>query len=306
MNNKNLSVFFAASCIFIWGITFVSTKYLLKSFNAIEILVLRFLIAYAAFWIMHPVVLKLPERKQEIYFLLAGFFGVTFYQFVENMSIFYTEASNVSIIVSVCPMITAIVAQLFLKEKHITFFFIIGFIIAMSGIVLVALNGSLNLHLSPKGDLLAFGAACSWAFYSLFVSKISRLELDPVCCTRRSFFWALVFMIPIVFAGSFLQCFQQISFNFDLQLNRERFFDFKNIFNLLFLSVGASAYCFVAWNLACKNLGTVKTTLGIYLSPVVTIVFAFLCLGEKITLMGLSGAFLTIIGLLLSRVRGNN
>ena len=37
--------------------------------------------------------------------------------------------------------------------------------------------------------------------------------------------------------------------------------------------------------------------------PVVTIIFAYFALGEKITLMGAIGALLTIGGLLISEIR---
>ncbi|MCR5187644.1 MAG: EamA family transporter, partial [Treponema sp.] len=47
-------------------------------------------------------------------------------------------------------------------------------------------------------------------------------------------------------------------------------------------------------------IGTVKATSGLYMIPVVTIIFAFIFLGEKITAMGAAGAVITITGLFIS------
>ena len=86
----------------------------------------------------------------------------------------------------------------------------------------------------------------------------------------------------------------------DISLGRQRFADPLNLGNLLFLGIGASAICFVTWNTAVKRLGAVKTTVYIYMVPVVTIITSVLILGEKLTVRAACGAFLTIAGLFLS------
>ncbi|MBQ7159441.1 MAG: DMT family transporter [Treponema sp.] len=291
---------FAVFTIFIWGITFVSTKYLLRSFSALEILLARFIFAYIGLWVLRPRILHV-SWKEELLFICAGLSGVTVYQFMENVAISFTSASNVSIIVSICPIFTAIIAQIVLKEKHLTIPFVLGFVLAIVGIAFVSFNGAVVLHLNPKGDLLALAAAVSWGFYSLFVSKINLLGLDSIVATRRIFFWAVFFMIPLAVYG-ILQGNPDSStaMTFDAVINADRWKNPLNWLNLLFLGWGASAFCFAAWNIACDRLGTVRATAGIYLIPVVTIVFAFFALGERISLMGGIGAALTIAGLFLS------
>ena len=310
--NFSLSgIFFAAVAVFVWGITFVSTKYLLRSFSSYEILVIRFLLAYIGLWALRPKFLRLAEKKHEIYFILAGFSGVTAYQLMENMAISYTSASNVSIIVSICPIFTAIFLQIFLREHHLTVYFNIGFIIAILGIALVSFNGVVEFHLNPKGDFLALGSALCWGVYSLCVQKINALRLDSIQTTRRIFFWAIMFMIPIgIFSlvnfgaeaptASDLQISGNLAMIFDSAFNLQRFSNPLNWLNFCFLGLGASAFCFVIWNIACERLGTVRATVGLYLIPVVTIIFAFIALGEKISLMGAAGTVLTIAGLFVS------
>lgn len=304
MNNNSrqtlLGILLAFITIFIWGITFVSTKSLLQNFSALEILFIRFFIAYISLWIIHPKTLKLTNKKNNGLFALAGLTGVTLYQFSENTAISWTTASNVSIIVSICPMFAAIVNQIFLKEKHITKFFVIGFIIALTGIALVSFNGNANFHVSPKGDLLALTAAICWSFYTFFISRINTITEDHIAATRRVFFFAIIFMIPLLIAGKFSSPESFMFINLEKSTNIARFTNLKNLMNLSFLGLFASALCFVLWNKACMLLGSVKATVGIYMIPVVTIIFAFIFLGEKLTIMGLIGTALTICGLFLS------
>lgn len=72
------------------------------------------------------------------------------------------------------------------------------------------------------------------------------------------------------------------------------------LLNLLFLGLGASALCFVTWNLAVRLLGAVKTSVYIYMVPVITVAASALILHEKITGMAAMGTVLTLAGLLLS------
>lgn len=293
-NQKFTGILCASVSVFLWGITFVCTKYLLRSFSAYEILVLRFILAYLTLLISNPAKLRLNKRRDEFLFALAGLTGVTAYQFMENMAISYTSASNVSVIVSICPMFTAIFMQIFYREQQLTRYFIAGFIIAIAGISLVSFNGVIELHLSPKGDFLALASALSWGFYSLCIAKINDMGFKSILVTRRIFFWALIFMIPLAFFSPV---------NLSADFNALRFTNPLNWLNLCFLGIGASAFCFAAWNIACENLGTVSATVGIYLIPVVTIIFAFFALGEKISFMGAAGALFTIAGLFVSEIK---
>lgn len=307
-DKKLLGYFLAAISIFFWGITFICTKSLLKDFSSLEILFIRFLMAYIGLWIMHPKIQKI-QPVDNILFVLAGLSGVVLYQFSENIAINFTNASNVSVIVSICPLFTALIAQYFLKENNLNLWFLLGFIISILGVALVCFNGKMELELNPKGDLLALFSAVCWGFYSLFVSLINKKNYDPICATRRVFFYAVLFMLPLMLAGfgitkSESSMFEGLRESMLVTLNKaanaSRFSKPLNWFNLIFLGAIASGFCFSAWNKACEIVGTVKVTCGLYLIPVVTIIFAFFTLGEKITWLGALGSVITITGLFIS------
>lgn len=276
--------------ILIWGTTFISTKVLLRVFSPIEILFIRFAIGYLALWFVCPRRLALRERKQEWYFAAAGLCGVTLYYLFENVALTYTLASNVGIIISVAPFFTAIFTWLFLGEGRPDRRFLIGFIIAMAGVCLISFSSGSALHVSPVGDILAVIAAILWAAYSTLVKKISGFGYQTIPATRRTFFYGLLFMVPALLA-------------MDFQVSLPQFSDRTIILNLLFLGFGASALCFVTWNFAVRVLGSVKTSVYIYMVPVITAVTSSLILKETVTWMTVAGIALTLMGLFLSEKR---
>ena len=273
--------------ILIWGTTFISTKILLTDFQPVEILFFRFIMGYLVLLIAYPHYIKRLSRKQEITFAAAGFCGICLYYLLENVALTYTMVSNVGVIISAAPFITAILAHLFMKsEERLRINFFIGFIVAMTGIILISFNGS-QLKLNPVGDILAFAAAFVWACYSILTKRIGSFGLPVILTTRRIFFYGVLFMIPTLFL-------------FDFQLDMLRFTDMKNLLNMLYLGIGASALCFVTWNYAVKILGAVKTSIYIYMVPVITVITSMLVLKETVTFLSITGTILAIVGLFLS------
>ena len=291
MKNKNTIGHCAALfTILVWGTTFISTKILLTAFQPVEILIFRFIMGFCALWIAAPKRLRTANAKQELTFAAAGLCGICLYYLLENIALTYTLASNVGVIVSVTPFLTAILAHLFIQsEERLKGQFFLGFLVAMAGIILISFNGA-KLKLNPMGDLLAILAALVWAFYSILTRKITSFGYPVISATRRTFFYGILFMLPTLFF-------------FDFHADFSRFASMKYLFNILYLGLGASALCFVTWNFAVKELGAVKTSVYIYMVPVITVVTSVLILHEKLTRLAGIGTILTIVGLFLSECK---
>lgn len=273
--------------IIVWGMTFISTKILLLQTSPVEILFLRFTMGFIALCVIYPIRLKIVNRRHEWYFAAAGLCGVTLYFLLENIALTYTLASNVGVIVAIVPFFTALLARFFLVGERLSVNFFIGFVIALVGIFLISFNGNYHLSLNPLGDLLAVAASIVWAAYSVLTKKISEFQYHTIQATRRIFFYGLIFMLPVLTIYGFHPNWKQLAHP-------------HSLLHLLFLGLGASALCFITWNWAVKTLGAVKTSVYIYLVPVVTVVASALILHERVTTMAVLGTVLTLAGLFIS------
>ena len=289
-SKDNAGHFAALITIIIWATTFVSTKVLLQGFQPVEILFFRFVLGFCVLFVVYPRRLRIANRKQELLFAIAGLSGVCVYFLLENIALTYTQASNVGVIVSVAPFFTAILSKLVLNnEEKLRGGFFAGFVIVMIGISLISFNGK-ELQLNPVGDLLSLLAALVWACYSVIIRKISNFGYNTIQTTRRIFAYGIFFLIPIIFS-------------FDFSWDISRFSNPVYLFNIIYLGLGASAFCFVTWNFAVKVLGAVKTSIYIYLVPVITVIASLLILHEQITWTAALGITLTIVGLFVSEVK---
>ena len=308
----------------IWGSTFVFTKMLLQAgLTPAQIFTLRFTIAYvllAAYQLIlsgargrggtsnyprtsvppHP---RTPDKsnyprtselfckswRDELLMVLLGITGGSVYFLAENAAMLFTTATNTSLIVCSCPLFTMLLVALFYrKSERFTRQQVLGSLMACMGMAAVVLNGHFVLHLSPLGDLLAFGACLCWAVYSILM-KPALERYSTIFITRKVFFYGLLTMIPYYLlrpAEANPSIFQ--SFNSSI------------LFNLLFLGIVASLLCFLVWNWVIRRLGPVVATNWVYFNPITTIAFAWWLLHEQITPWFLLGTLLILLGMYLA------
>ena len=294
-SNKLIYHLVAFIVVAIWGSTFVFTKMLLlNGLSPAQIFTLRFIIAYL---LLLGYSLTRNHRwlskvwQDELLMFALGLTGGTLYFLTENTAMNYTTTTNTSLIVSLSPLVAALLISLFYKSLRLNRLQTVGMLMAAVGVVAVVLNGHFVLHLSPLGDSLAFSAALCWGFYSLLMIP-ANLKYDTVFVTRKVFFYGLLAMIPYyllkpdeatIFNSSIFQ-----SFNISILLN------------LLFLGCVASMGCFLAWNWVLKKLGAVVATNYVYFNPVTTILFAWWLLHEQITVYFLIGTILILVGMYLA------
>ncbi len=273
--------------ISIWATTFASTKVLLEDFTPVEIMFYRFAVGYIALLVIRPRFIKYRSIGEEVLFMAAGICGVSIFYLFQNTALTYTFASNSAVLMSVSPLFTALITHYLLKTETLRPSFFAGFAVSMTGIALIGFNGNFVLELNPLGDILSVLCAFVWAVYSLIIRKISDQNYDNILVTKKVFFYGLIFMLPLL-----------PLFGFETGL--ERFASMPNLLNMLFLGLAASAVCYMTWNYALKVLGAVKTSVYIYVIPVMTIVISATVLQEKITLVAAAGAILILSGLYLS------
>ena len=297
MGKKGMGHFMAFVTVAIWGSTFVFTKMLLlNGLSPAQIFTLRFLIAYVLL-----LAFELATRRQsfrlvsrswrdELLMLLLGVSGGSLYFLTENAAMLYTTATNTSLIVCSCPLFAMLlIALVYRNSERFTGVQVVGSLLACLGMAVVVMNGHFVLHLSPKGDMLAFGACLCWAVYSLLMKAVTE-RYSTFFITRKVFFYGLLTILPyyVVFPGF---------------PSMEVIFSRGVIWNLLFLSVVASMICFLVWNWVIRRLGAVIATNWVYFNPITTILFAWWLLHEQITPWFLLGTALILTGMFLCEKR---
>ena len=271
--------------VVIWGCTFVQTKVLINSgLRPDEIFTLRFVIAYLLILPFSWRRLFLGSVRDELIALSLGLTGGSLYFIVENYALAYGYCSNVSLIVCLTPLVTALIVGWRYPAERLGKGGALGSLLALGGMALVVFNGNFVLKLSPLGDVLALAACLCWALYSLLIKHLGA-RYDNMLITRKVFGYGLLTIIPLLLWRGM---------DFGIVIDGGA----RVWGNIIFLGVVASMLCFLGWNWCLARLGTVRATNFLYLNPVVAIVSSALVLGERVTWIAVLGAVLILAGLI--------
>lgn len=133
-------------------------------------------------------------------FFFAALLGIVFNQCCFTIGLSLTSPINASIVTTTMPLITMLLAAIFLHEP-ITGKKVIGILAGASGAILL-IRGSLNQSGNTgnlAGDLLCLTAQCSFAVYlTLFKHLIQRYTV--VTCMKWMFTYASLVVLPFTYS----------------------------------------------------------------------------------------------------------
>ncbi len=262
-----------------WGVSFVSTKVLLEhGINPTEVYVVRTLLAYLlVLCVCHKRIFS-NSLRDELLFVSCGLCAGSLYFIAENTALEYTLVSNVSLIVTLSPLITTLLVGAIYKNERPGKGVLMGSLIAFLGVGCVIFNSSFVLDVKPLGDLLSLSAAVCWSVYSLVLRKLSAFY-TVMFISRKTFFYGMVTAIPFLIA---------IPEQFDVWSN------------FLFLGVFCSMIAFIIWAFTVKGLGAIKANNYLYVQPIITLIASALLLSEKVSIVGYVGCSLILLGVWIS------
>lgn len=287
--NKITGHLLALLVVSIWSVTYVATDMLISAgFTALHILILRFTLALIVLFAARPS-LSLPKSiKEELGFVLLSAFGMGLYYVSENYAIGMTDGTNVSILISFAPILTTLGNVIFKKNTRLKFTTAIGFLIAITGVAMVVFNGTVKLDFNIFGYVLALFSALCWGIYSTMLEDF-LLKHDSIIITRRMLIYTLIWLVPMTLISDGMP---------NVALLKSPVL----AGSLMLLGLFGGSLCYLWWNKAVKSVGVVVTTNYIYLSPFITMIFAYFVTNTPITLMGAAGAVLIIGGVVLSDI----
>ena len=281
---KNLYAhLFVLIATFLVGGSFIVSQNLSGLIDPISITLLRFVIASMC---LAPIVFLKKELRDKVFYtfkramIISLFYSLFFIGLFTSLE--YTTALNTGTIFTLVPLITALISivvfKLLIPKKHYLVYFlgIIGTcVVVFKGDITLLLNLSLN-----KGDIIFLFAICFMALYSI-CSKLFYKEDDKLI--------VLVFMTLV--GGSIWMSLAMILLDIPLQWGEIN--DYKDIYNILYLSIIATLITSYLYQNATIILGPKKVMSYIYLNPATIALLLFVFEGKNINIFMLFGILLS-------------
>ena len=229
--------------------------------------------------------LKFDKKDYPRLFLLA-LLCIPVNQFFFLTGIKLTYASHSGIIYSLNPVYAYVIAVLLRNEK---FYYSKLFAISLTviGIFFVFYEGFSGTAAADgvlKGDFLLLFAVLSFSLYL----TLGKTTLDKYGALKVS---AFVFILGSVFNIPF--------FIYDLPNFTLVHLTYKGILGFAFLTVIVSYLAYFAWYYALKSIAVSKVATLSNVSPLLTVLFSVLFLGDTISIFFIIGAAITLAGVFI-------
>jgi len=273
----------------IWGSNFTIIKYSLEDLQPLTFNALRMSLASVVVWCAARASgNNLRVTRRHLWQLVGlGLLANTCYQSTFIIGMAHTRAGNAALIVSTTPLFTALYGWL---RRHERFKArgVVGLLLALCGIALIVFTGHEELSLGETlfGDALLLAATICWSLYTVG----SRPLIHVYGSTKATSLMMLTGTpaLLLICAPSVL----------NQDWSRVRIGAWGG---LLYSALFAIALAYIIWNHGVRKLGSTKTAVFGYITPLVAMLVAWPTLGEIPTLGQMAGAVVTISGLYLVR-----
>jgi drug/metabolite transporter (DMT)-like permease len=271
----------------IWSFNYATTKYAFERWSPIAFSGLRFATAGIALAILvrwREGGLGV-ERRDVRLVVVCGIVGIFLNQLTFTYAVDYTAAANVALILASAPAFAAVFAVMLGHERvRPAHWLALG--LSLIGVGLVVMGGSNLSGFSLRGDLLAVGAALTWAGYTVLLRPL----LGRYSAARIS---ALVILIGAVILAPVTV----------VQVANQ---DFGSLGGLrwgawVYSTIGPLLVTNWLYFRALHRVGAARATLYMYLQPFLGAVFAAWLLGEKLVAIQLIGGAVIVGGVALGR-----
>lgn len=274
-------------CVMLWGSNFVFGSILVKQFPPLFLADVRllftslFLLGYA--WLTKKFV-RIKRREWGLLILLA-LVGTLANQTAYFNGLLTTDATTAAMILSLAPIVTAILASLFLKEK-LTVNMMMGSILALIGVFLVIGNKA-GLSLS-KGVFLIVIAMITFSSSMIIIRKLTE-SMHPFITTVYSTVLGTLFLTPTAW----------LSLDSTSHISHEVWAWLLLIATAIFMQ----GICGIVWNQQLKIVGTGRAAIFLNLQPFVAMLVGFLLLGSHVTSIQVAGSFMIVAGVIVATMR---
>lgn len=275
--------------VFVWGVNHIVVKAALQSmvplaFNAMRFSLAALLIAGILLARGERLDLSLPALRRTLPVVLRAFV----YQLLFIFGIYHTTAGNSSVILATTPIFVALYQGVWGRQK-LSGSTWGGAVLTFAGVALLTL-GSGKAFSAGLGSLLGDGlmllAAVAWAGYTVGAQTLTQ-STSPLALTGLYMLFTAV-ALDLMAIPSLL----------DLPWADVPWQAWAGVaFSALF-AIGIAT---LFWNIGVQHLGSVRATAYSNLTPLVSLVAAWIVLSERLTYLQMAGAAIVLLGIWLAR-----
>lgn len=275
-----------------WSLSFIWFKAANKTFHPITIVFIRLMfsvILLTIFLIVTKNYMKIKKGDWRLFIMLA-LFEPFLYFLGESFGLTYVSATVCSVLISTIPVFATIGAWLIFKErlKAINY---AGIILSFVGVLIFILNRDGSISFNTKGLGLLLFAVLSAVGYNLTLSRLVGTYSPVYIVNVQNLIGAILFL-PLFLILDFKH-FVSGTYSFSMFLP------------IIELAVFASCIAFILFAYAVKNLGITKANVFSNSIPVLTAIFSFILIGDRLTFQNILGMVIVITGLFLSQMNGS-
>lgn len=280
----------AFGAMLFWSFSFVWVKIAYLAYHPLTVILFRLVFSALLLFSFTFVIrrLQIPSKKDMGIFVLMAFFEPFLYFMGESFGLQYVSSTVAAVIVATIPLFAPFMAWYFFKER-LSRVNILGLIATFIGVSLVVMNSDMSFSASPKGVILEFGAVFSAIAYSTVLRKLAfRYNTFTIIAFQNliGFIMFLPFWLIFECRGFIATPFHPGAFT-----------------AILLLSFFASTLAFILFTFSIRHLGINRSNSYINLIPVFVAIFAFLILGDQLTLQNIGGILIVIAGLFLAQIK---
>ena len=180
MSENKRNYFLLASLIMIWGSSFLLTDRSLLFFSPEQVVTYRLTIGALTMLVISIVF------SRKLFLPLRSWFHFSIYAVIGNIlpylliSIGQTTITSgmAGLLMAFMPLVTLVLAHFFLPNDKLNIYKVFGFVIGISG-VLVILGPSINNNSNATfGIFLVLGAACAYSINTIIAARLT--SYDPI------------------------------------------------------------------------------------------------------------------------------
>lgn len=277
--------------ILMWGSNFVITKILLENFPLWTLLFFRnFFASIALIWIVRKFLhIKPGNKKVWGYVLGASVLGVLINNFLFQLGLKYTLATNASLIMGLTPLATAFISYLVF---HVPLHWkqVLGISLGFFGVSLVVMKGSIRnlIELSFNiGDLYIVGALLTFSVSFIFIKKATDIKFPPAIITLYAYSLSSICYLPMMVWEQTIEGWSTLPTSVFLWLM------------LLYVGIFPTGVGNMLWNRGISILGPGQCAMFMNGIPLVAAITAVFVLNEPILWLQIAGFLFIASGVFL-------